>query len=381
MNGFALRFIQRLSAFTAALLLATLSLSSATVSAQPPSAAAVPTHIREAYRLRFETVAQVRRAMDAQERHTDALLQNPGIIGTAVGWSEDEQTVVKVYIDFSTSEAGLPTELDGIPVVVEQIGRVYALNVTCELRGDCDRTPVVQPYAGEQPPNQRDWHPRPVPIGVSTGHIDVTAGTLACRVSNGCHLYALSNAHVYANENAGIIGDNILQPGAYDGGINPDDTIGTLYDFVPIVMKRTPLTMNRVDAAIAAVTFQDVGTSTRTNGYGMPKVTTLDPAVGMDIMKYGRSSAQTYGYIDAINAIVNVTYTEGTARFIGQIVIKSSGSGEFSKPGDSGSLVVASGGLDDRKPVGLLFASGTGITIANQINEVLSALNVVIDGE
>jgi hypothetical protein len=381
MNGFAHRVIKGLSALTTASVLATLLLASVTVSAQPPTATAVPTHVREAYRLRFENGAQLQRAMDAQERHSNALLQNPGIIGTAVGWAENEQTVVKVYIDFSASAAGLPTELDGIPVVVEQTGRVYALNVTCEQRGNCDRTLVVQPNVGEQPPNQRDWHPRPVPIGVSTGHIDVTAGTLACRVSNGCHLYALSNAHVYANENAGIIGDNILQPGAYDGGINPDDTIGTLYAFVPIVMKRTPATMNRVDAAIAAVTFQDVGTSTRTNGYGMPKAETLDPAVGMDIMKYGRSSAQTYGYIDAINAIVNVSYTEGTARFIGQIVIKSSGTGKFSIPGDSGSLVVASGGVEDRKPVGLLFASGTGITIANPINEVLRALNVVIDGE
>ena len=44
-------------------------------------------------------------------------------------------------------------------------------------------------------------------------------------------------------------------------------------------------------------------------------------------------------------------------------------------------LVVAAGGETDRQPVGLLFASGKGFTVANPINDVLSALNVEIDGE
>ena len=54
---------------------------------------------------------------------------------------------------------------------------------------------------------------------------------------------------------------------------------------------------------------------------------------------------------------------------------------DFSLPGDSGSLVVVAGGDDDRKPVGLLFASGKGYTVANPINEVLTALDADIDGE
>jgi hypothetical protein len=89
----------------------------------------------------------------------------------------------------------------------------------------------------------------------------------------------------------------------------------------------------------------------------------------------------TYGYIDALNATVMVTYDAGDARFVGQIVIKPDSGANFSRPGDSGSLVVASGGASERSPVGLLFASGTGLSVANPIAEVLSELGINIDGE
>ena len=50
----------------------------------------------------------------------------------------------------------------------------------------------------------------------------------------------------------------------------------------------------------------------------------------------------------------------------------------FSDRGDSGSLIVT---IDDCKPVGLLFAGNTDITIANKIDVVLDALRVQIDGK
>jgi len=73
--------------------------------------------------------------------------------------------------------------------------------------------------------------PRPAPIGVSTGHPRVTAGTIGCRVKDSSgRVYALSNNHVYAWENKASAGDNVLQPGAYDGGdvtrLNPMPTAG-----------------------------------------------------------------------------------------------------------------------------------------------------------
>ena len=67
---------------------------------------------------------------------------------------------------------------------------------------------------------------RPVPIGVSTGHTAITAGTFGSRVkdSNGA-IYALTNNHVYANENLANLGDEVIQPGTFDGGTAPADTI------------------------------------------------------------------------------------------------------------------------------------------------------------
>jgi len=97
-------------------------------------------------------------------------------------------------------------------------------------------------------------------------------------------------------------------------------------------------------------------------------------------MKFGRTTEMTYGYIDAINATVLVTYGNQTARFIGQIFIKTD-SGDFSSGGDSGSLVVASGGNRERRPVGLVFASGSGLTAANPIADVLGVVGTAIQGE
>jgi hypothetical protein len=101
-------------------------------------------------------------------------------------------------------------------------------------------------------------------------------------------------------------------------------------------------------------------------------------AVGLRVMKYGRTTGQTKGRIYAINATVNVNYgLQGTARFIQQIVITP---GSFSAGGDSGSLIVVERGSNARKPVGLLFAGSPSVTIANPIGLVLERFGVSIDG-
>jgi hypothetical protein len=70
-----------------------------------------------------------------------------------------------------------------------------------------------------------DRFPRPVPIGVSTGHPAITAGTIGCRVMKNGQVYARSNNHVYADENQASIGDDVIQPGTYDGGSLPNDKL------------------------------------------------------------------------------------------------------------------------------------------------------------
>ncbi|MCZ6659823.1 MAG: hypothetical protein O6916_00170, partial [bacterium] len=54
-------------------------------------------------------------AIAAQERHTDALLANPGVIGTAVGYNANGVPVVKIFIE-TAGVTGLPKRLDGVPV-------------------------------------------------------------------------------------------------------------------------------------------------------------------------------------------------------------------------------------------------------------------------
>lgn len=228
---------------------------------------------------------------------------------------------------------------------------------------------------GTVPPSNW-WELRPVPIGVSTGHFNITAGTIGARVTDGVNVYALSNNHVYADENQASIGDNVLQPGPYDGGRNPTDSIGTLSAFSTIVFSRKA--NNTIDAAIALSYENLLGNSTPANGYGTPGSTTREAIVGLPVMKYGRTTGLTHGIVYAIDATINVGYDSGVARFVHQIIITP---GTFSAGGDSGSLIVVDDGTDANTPVGLLFAGSSSYTIANPIDDVLTYFTITIDGQ
>ena len=67
------------------------------------------------------------RAIEAQEQHTDALLDIQGVVGTAVGLGANGQAVVKIYTE-KQGIAGLPRSLDGTLVVVQVTGKIVALN-------------------------------------------------------------------------------------------------------------------------------------------------------------------------------------------------------------------------------------------------------------
>jgi hypothetical protein len=318
------------------------------------------------------------RVIEVQERHTERLMEIKGVVGTAVGLDQDNLAVVKVFTARG-AVAGIPGTLDGVRVQPVVTGEFYALPKP-------DGKPGKPPKEPEEPVDPTSRFDRPVPIGVSTGHPDITAGTISCRVTDGTYFYALSNNHVYANENAASIGDAVIQPGTFDNGSSPADDIGTLFGFEEIFFipenPFDPIITNTIDAAIASTTTSLLGNATPSNGYGMPKSTTIEAAVNQKVKKYGRTTELTTGQISAINATVDVVYDTGVARFINQIVITP---GSFSAGGDSGSLIVAVGKGrnkdDDRKPVGLLFAGSDLYTIANPIDAVLDRFGVTIDGE
>ncbi len=306
-------------------------------------------------------------AFAAQDGLNSSILEADGIVGTAVGLGPNGLPVVKVYLE-SPSITWLPMSFEGVAVLPEVLGEVWALG----------QSPMEPEDARLLDPKAR--FPRPVPIGVSTGQPDVTAGTIGARATDGSKVFALSNNHVFANSNDATIGDHVLQPGRVDGGASPDNSIGTLQDFEPIRFCSVLLCPNNeLDAAIAITTAEKLGTATPENGYGKPRSTTVKGSLNMKVQKYGRTTGHTHGTITGIRATITVNYRTGKARFVNQLVI--TGKGTFSQGGDSGSLIVSEAlGKLDRQPVGLLFAGSANSTIANPIDPVLKRFGITIDG-
>lgn len=307
------------------------------------------------------------RVIAVQERHTERLMSLPDVVGTAVGLDEMGRPVVKVYVAHA-GVRGIPSVIDGEKVEVEVTGEIYALGALAALEK------AAKPSAVKAV-NPRGWFDRPVPIGVSTGNANEgSAGTIACRVTAGTNVYALSCNHVYARTNSASLGEAIWQPGPYDvvtsSLINSDldFVIGTLAAFVPIDFSSSG--KNYVDAAIALVGTNTVGTSTPSGGYGTPSSETVAAQLNMSVKKYGRTTGLTYGTISGLNATVTVDYGSGQAKFVGQITVTGR---RFIQAGDSGSLLVTRTG---NNPVGLLFAgsSNGSYAVANPIDLVLDEL-------
>jgi hypothetical protein len=321
---------------------------------------------------------QVQAVMKTQDRYAPGLMALPGVVGTATGLAADGRPGILLLVESFEKVRGakIPAALEGIPVMVRVVGKIVPL-----AKGGQPGPPGVSDGSSEQcSADATGWFPRPSPIGVSTGHPAITAGTIGVRVKGSGNVYALSNNHVYADENQASLGENVLQPGAYDGGADPGDAIGTLVDFEPIVFSTSA--SNRMDAALALSSPTELDRATPCNGYGTPRSATATAAINQSVKKYGRTTGLTKGRISAIHATVNVSYGAGTARYVEQLIIEPGG---FSAGGDSGSLIVVDGKgrnkAEDRKPVGLLFAGSSLVTIANPIDPVLERFSVTIDGQ
>ena len=316
------------------------------------------------------------RAIEAQEQHTDVLLGIQGVVGTAVGLGANGQAVVKIYTEKS-GIGGLPRSLDGVSVVVQVTGKIHALHHRPGHSGGPGGGGGGDDGVTSEPAPTDRWT-RPVPIGVSTGNAgECSAGTIGARVTDGSKVYALSNNHVYALENDAPLESQVLQPGRFDTNCDVDsnDVIGILYAFEPIIFSTSA--NNKIDAAIALSSTDDLWNSTPADGYGTPKSLPVTAFVGQSVQKYGRTTSLTKGVITGINATVNIGYSSGTAKFVDQIIVQ--GNKPVIKAGDSGSLVVTDPGLN---PVGLLFAGNRSgkLAVANRIDLVLSAFGVTIDG-
>ena len=279
-----------------------------------------------------------------------------------------------------TQDELIPKSVDNIPTDVIETGEIKAL---------------------EDPTKKF----RPAPGGVSVGHYAITTGTLGCWVKRGEELFILSNNHVIANSNDALPGDAIYQPGSYDGG-GAGDRIAVLREFVPInfgtggikpptdckiatkivsalnwsskrlgrntrvqiVPQEAAKSINLIDAAIGKP-LDDL--YARTDVLEIGFLAGSRPALlGENVVKYGRTTHLTTGFVEGLDGAVSVSYGPGkVAVFEDQIMLS-----DMSAGGDSGSVIIGS----DNKVIGLLFAGSDTITIASHIEHVLAAFDIEI---
>jgi hypothetical protein len=300
-------------------------------------------------------------------------------VGLGVKWTGGEPTGQPAVVALVTHKAPL-SDLRASDRVPSTIGGVRT-----------DVLAVGHPTAGAQAAAgvTLATRLRPAMGGFSVGHKDITAGTIGTAaydilpggssnppstgIGDPSQFYILSNNHVLANGNAGRIGDAILQPGAFDGGVDPQDRIATLSRFIPLdFAPDIPIEEhnNVIDAAVAAVNCSDLDRQLFWIGRLRGWRRKANVNVGTVVQKVGRSSGYTLGRITAIKVTIDIGYGGGRgARLRDQFVTTA-----MSTPGDSGSLIVTLDGV----AVGLLCAGSPTATVANQIENVRALLGVEV---
>lgn len=362
------------------------------------------------------TWGTMRKVMDIQSRATVGLVEkhDGAILGTGTSEDANGNLVIRVYAAQGGMSRKLPGSIEGIPVELTVTGTIKAGPAYSRVTvndGISGLPPAPEPETTTEPgiptaqlnsssarnasllasqigPPTRRFN-RPVPIGVSgINQTDVCAsGTLGCRcVASDGKVYILSNNHVLAKLNAGVVGQAIGQPSKGDKAcvISALDVVGTLSDFQVYqfytdrkLFSTAPI--NTMDAAVALCTSLNVDTATPTEGYGTPSRQPQENLfVGMAVQKYGRTTSLTKGKVYALNVEANITVTANKfARFRYCIDVQSlTRTPAFSAGGDSGSLVVTQA---DRRPIGILFAGGGYDTFVNPISPVLTRFKVGID--
>jgi hypothetical protein len=231
-----------------------------------------------------------------------------------------------------------------------------------------------------------------IELGTSGGNINdgttgvvCCAGTLGALVSLNGTQYILSNNHVLARSDKGVVGEAISQPGLIETNCSTTGTrtVANLSQFFNLESGPLP----KVDAALAQVVggMVDSGGNilllgdTLTNGVPNPGAPVqgsgITPVVAMAVAKSGRTTGLTCSTIFAVNMAGTVPYysscgastTAFSVDFTNQISVTG---GNFVGEGDSGSLLVTQ---DTAEAVGLLFATNDQDALANPIGDVLNA--------
>jgi len=326
--------------------------------------------------------AQVRTVMALQDRYTADLMANANVVGTATGLAPDGRVAIMVYLKEESKTpfkgrglfaAGLPTEIDGVPVVTEVTGVFHAMK-----KGG-------PPGGGGGGVSHTAKQTAPIQLGTSGGWSDDLAngyccgGTLGSLIQKGGNKYILSNYHVFwadivngGNGKTAQAGDNVIQPGLIDVNCNKANAQN-----VATLSGSGSLPGANVDAGYAQIISGMVRTDGSILEVGTISSSTVGASINQAVKKSGRTTGLSRSKISGLNANISVQYDNecaGGAAFVktytGQIVIANKGS-KFLAGGDSGSLMVEDVTTNPRA-VGLLYAGSSTSAIANPIDDVLN---------
>jgi hypothetical protein len=309
------------------------------------------------------------RIQEIVEDWKKTILGIPGVTGIGRAGSPEGRIIVYVERLEPRTLSAIPSEIEGIPVVVRTTGRIRLLSL---LPPAPTPAPVAAPVAALE--EVRTSRLRPAPGGVSIGNPRITAGTFSCMVLDALtgRPVGLSNNHVLLSAPWGNLpggpGEPVWQPGKYDGGTS-EDRVGTTLRGVGVSTETER--ENLVDAAVFEPLSPDI-LSPEVLGFplGVPYRPPLDPKPGMVGAKSGRTTGVTTSTIESIGATVDVDGGEaGTCRFTDQIIFRPA----FARGGDSGSAVVE---VSTGRILGLVFAGSDEITVVCRADHIESLLGI-----
>ena len=239
----------------------------------------------------------------------------------------------------------LPTSIDGVPIDIEEVGRIVPL---LKMPNPRQRFDIV-------------------PGGCSVGYDGVMAGTLGALVRNrrGERCF-LSNSHVLAREGLLPVGSPIFQQGLLDLSDGSKRQVASLSETVP-------LAGGRIDAALA-VCQDDVSFTNDVLHIGAPSGVTA-AREDMVVHKFGPTTSYTVGRVTSLKTSMRVDYSQQTVLFNNQILVRPLNDAPFGARGDLGALILS---REHNAAVGLLFAGSPTHILANHIGEVLDELGATL---
>lgn len=287
------------------------------------------------------------------EANDDYLLKQRAVQSVGVGTDSEGNKIIIVGVEgkqnlSSQEEATIDAFFpQSIPYEIRDIGPVSAEVLLAQ-----------ETYTGKH---------RPVVMGASCGHPDITAGTTGFRYeTDDGTSYLGSNNHVLADTNAAQTGDDVLQPGTADGGQLPDDKFGVLVYYEPLRDGA------KLDLAIAR---EESEAENDVLGIDKPVkgiMESINP--GDTLIKSGRTTGVTEGSVEQIGASVNVRYSNGETYTIKDCII----TGDMSDGGDSGSATWVEKD-DGLYAAGRLFAGSSSVTVHHKFTNELANLREHFD--